>query len=198
MKTANPPFPPLSGQGLPHAVLNVRLNMSTSHDGAYPNPPVMTEGDIIQMLREFYEGLFPKTCVNCGRVFATLPEYVLASQRLWPSLNYDMELGNYNSPHPIGGLAMANCPCGTTLALSTKTMALARAHMIVAWIKAEMERRCMKQAELSDYLRDEVRKQILVEPTRGTATALRGAAGSQTPDPGPVPASLIARRRPSH
>ena len=174
MKTANPPFPPLSGQELPHAGPKFRPNLSTSHDGAYQNPPAKTQAEVIQILRDFYEGLFPKTCANCGRVFATLQEYVLSSQRLWPSLNYDMELGNYNTPHPIGGLAMANCPCGSTLALSTKTMPLPRAHMIMAWIKAEMERRGMKHAELSDYLRDEVRKQILVEPTRKAATGLKG------------------------
>ena len=138
----------------------------------------MTEADIARMFREFFKGLFPKACPNCGRLFATHREYILACQRLWPSLNYDIELGDYKTPRPIGGLALANCVCGTTMALSTKGMPLSQTHLILEWIRAETGRRGIEPTELFDRLRDEVREQILDEPTQGRST---GAGASPQP-----------------
>jgi hypothetical protein len=146
----------------------------------------MNEAEIIRMFREFYEGLFPKVCPNCGRRYETLRDYIVASQRLWPSLNYDMELGADKAPRPIGGLAMANCLCGSTLALSTRSMPVPQTHLMVAWIRTEMERRGLKQAELLDHLRDEVRKQVLAELTPEVAPGTREAACGQPPHPAPV------------
>jgi len=150
----------------------------------------MTEAEIIRMFRAFYEGLFPKVCPNCGRRFETLRDYIVASQRLWPSLNYDMELGADKAPRPIGGLAMANCLCGNTLALSTRSMPVSQTHLMVAWIRTEMERRGLKQVEILDYLRDEVRKQVLAELTPEVAPGIREDACGQPPDPAPSPVAL--------
>jgi hypothetical protein len=146
----------------------------------------MSEAEIVRMSREFYEGLFPKVCPNCGRRYDTLRDYIVASQRLWPTLNYDMELGNDKSPRPIGGLAMANCLCGSTLALSTKSMPVSQTHLIMEWIRTEMGRRGAKQAELLDHLRDEVRKQVLAEAAGAVTPELKEAACVQFPDPAPA------------
>jgi hypothetical protein len=129
----------------------------------------MTDAEIIQALRIYYEGLFPKVCSNCGRRFATLRDYVDATQPLWPSLDYDIELGDYKSLKPIGGLAMANCLCGTTMALSSKEMPLWQTHLILEWIRTESERRGSNSTEILDYLRNEVRKQVLSESPREEA-----------------------------
>jgi hypothetical protein len=145
----------------------------------------MTEAELLQMFREYYEGLFPKVCPNCGRRYATLRDYIVSTQRLWPSLNYDIELGDYKTPRPIGGLAMANCLCGTTLALSTKSMPVPQTHLIMEWIRTETQRRGIKPAELLDHLRDEVRRQVLAEANQETASGLEDAAGVQPSDPAP-------------
>jgi hypothetical protein len=139
----------------------------------------MTEREIIRTLREYCEGLFPKVCPNCGRRYATLREYIVGSQRLWPSLNYDVELGDYETPRPIGGLAMANCSCGTTLALSTMNMPVSQTHLILEWIQTETGQRGVKPAELLDILRDEVRKQVLAEATPEAAASIEDAAHVQ-------------------
>ena len=138
----------------------------------------MTEGEVVELFREFYEGLFPKVCPHCGRVYGSLLEYLLASQRLWPSLNYDIELGDYKTPRPIGGLAMANCVCGNMMALSTKSMPLTQAHLLLEWIRAETERRGITPAGLLEHLRDEVRNQVLDGPTQ---TLSAGACPSPHP-----------------
>lgn len=145
----------------------------------------MTEAELLRMFREYYEGLFPKVCPNCGRSYATLQEYIVSTQRLWPSLNYDIELGDYKTPHPIGGMAMANCLCGSTLALSTKSMPVSQTHLILEWIRTETQRRGIEPAELLDHLRDEVRRQVLAEATKTNASGLEDAASVQHSDPAP-------------
>jgi hypothetical protein len=154
----------------------------------------MTEGEIIRMLRLYCEGLFPKVCPNCGRIFATLREYIVGSQRLWPSVNYDVELGDYKTPRPIGGLAMSNCSCGTTLALSTVNLPVSQTHLVLEWIRAETELRGVEPAELFDYLRDEVRKQVLAEATGGAEPGIGDAASVRPTEPAPStvePAAVV-------
>jgi hypothetical protein len=134
----------------------------------------MTDAEIVRMLRAFYEGLFPKVCSNCGHQYATLKDYILATKRLWPSQNYDIDMGDYRPLHPIGGLAMANCVCGTTLALSSRDMPLEQNKLILEWIRTEAIQRALKPEEILDYLRDEVRNLVLAEsiqePSPGCAS----------------------------
>jgi hypothetical protein len=126
--------------------------------------PTIKEADIVRMLSAFYGGLFPKVCGNCGRRYASLKDYILSTNPLWPSIDYDIEMGNQTRQNPSGGLAMANCVCGSTLALSSKDMPADRTHLVFAWIGAEAARKgCTPQQQL-DHLRDEVRKFVLAGP----------------------------------
>jgi hypothetical protein len=84
-------------------------------------------------------------------------------------------------------LAMANCVCGSTLALSTKTMPVPETHLLLEWIRTETERRGIKTAELLDHLRDEVRRQVLAEAKQGTDSGPRDAAPVEQSDPAPSP-----------
>jgi hypothetical protein len=127
----------------------------------------MTEAEVIKITREYLEGLFPKFCNNCNRCFATLREYILTTQRLDPMLSYDAELGNWNTSQPIGTVVCSNCPCGTTLSLTTENMLLPQRLLLLNWIRCEMERRALSSQELLTYLRDETRKQVLAEPDQG-------------------------------
>jgi hypothetical protein len=121
----------------------------------------MTEAEIVRALRGFYEGLFPRQCSGCGRVYPTLRDYIVGTQRIWPSVHYDLELGDAAGAQPIGGMAMANCTCGSTIVLSSNGMSPEQTRVILGWIKSEMTQRSMKPEELLDHLRDEVRKQVL-------------------------------------
>ena len=123
----------------------------------------MTDEEIIQMMREHFEGLFPKVCNSCGRCYATLREYILDTKRLGRSISYDAEAADWETTDPMGGVALANCPCGTTLALTTEGMPLSKIHLVLKWIRVESERRGLSPMELLGYLRDEVRKQVLAD-----------------------------------
>lgn len=123
----------------------------------------MIETEVVKTLREHFEGLFPKVCPNCNRCFTTLQEYILITIPLGPSISYDAELSDWNTLLPIGSLAMANCPCGTTLTLGTEGMLLPRRLLLLDWVRIETQRRGLSPSELLDYLRNEIRKQVLSE-----------------------------------
>ena len=123
----------------------------------------MTDGEIIQMMREHFEGLFPKVCSKCGRRFATLREYILDTQRIGGTISYDAERDDWETTQPIGAVAHANCPCGTTMALTTEGMPISQIHLVLKWVKEETERRGLSSEELIGYVRDEIRKRVLID-----------------------------------
>lgn len=126
----------------------------------------MTEARVIQILLKYHEGVFPKVCKNCGRRYATLRDYVVSTQQLGSATSYDAELGHYDTTpeRQLGGMAMVNCACGSTLALSTKNMPNAEMLQLLSWAQTEMKQRGLDQKNLSEYLRTEVRKLVLAEP----------------------------------
>jgi hypothetical protein len=121
----------------------------------------MTDHEIIRMMHEHFTGLFPKVCRSCGRCFATLREYILDTRPLWPTISYDAEQGDWEPTQPIGTFALANCPCDNTLALSTEGMPLSKRHSALKWVLTETKRRGLSPVELTDYVRDEIRKRAL-------------------------------------
>lgn len=129
----------------------------------------MTDKEITRMLREYCEGLFPRGCPKCGRHFATLWEYVRVTQEVWPVVSYDAESNDYEPLDPIGIFAMANCSCRTTMALSAERMPLSETLCILGWIRAETRRTGLNPTALLNRLRDEIRRQLLVEPIREVA-----------------------------
>jgi hypothetical protein len=127
----------------------------------------MTEAEVVQAARQYFESLFPKTCPNCSRRFATLREYILITKRIGTTKSYDAELGDWKTTQPLGSVAMANCPCGSMLALSTEGMALSQRLALLNWVRIETQRRGISPSDLLESLRDEVRKQVLDEPIPG-------------------------------
>jgi len=127
----------------------------------------MTEAEVIQIAREHFESLFPKVCPNCNRRFATLREYVALTKPVGMPRSFDAELGDWNTMQPIGSVAQANCPCGSTLALSTEGMPPARRTALLNWVRLETQQQGISPSELLDHLRAEVRKRVLAESVPG-------------------------------
>lgn len=124
----------------------------------------MTETDVIQAMREHLEGLFPKTCPNCQRQFATLREYLLNTTHQGPAIPYDAQFDDWRPMKPIGTVTLANCPCGTTLALSSHGMPLLHLWRLLNWARIETQRRGQSPGELLDYLREKICQQVLADP----------------------------------
>lgn len=70
----------------------------------------MTDATLVRLVREHFEGLFPKSCSRCGRRFDTLRDYIRQTQRLGPAMSYDVEEGNWAPAEPLGTLVVSNCP----------------------------------------------------------------------------------------
>ena len=124
----------------------------------------MMDQEIITILYEHYTGLFPRSCASCGRVFPTLRQYILDTRPTGDAMSYDAELSNWKTAKPLGGAAWANCPCGTTLGLTTDGIPLPEIHRLLEWIKAETERQGITQQELLASVRDVVRERALRDP----------------------------------
>jgi hypothetical protein len=118
-------------------------------------------------MREHLEGLFPKVCGNCHRRYATLREYLLKTDRVGPAIPYDVELGNWKPLTPIGTVTLSNCACGSSMALSSSGMPLPQLWSLLDWARIETRKRKLTARELLNYLRDELREQVLTVPDAG-------------------------------
>ena len=90
------------------------------------------EDDVIRIMREHLEGLFPKVCSNCGRRFATLREYLLVTEHKDSAMPYDADMGDWKPINPLGTFTYASCPCVNTLALSSRGMPLSQLWPLLA------------------------------------------------------------------
>jgi hypothetical protein len=138
----------------------------------------MTETEVIQHMRAHLEGLFPKVCPNCDRRFTTLREYLLQTQPVGPPMPHDVELGDWNPLQPLGTTTYANCPCGSTLMLSSDGMPLLRLWSLLNWARIETKKRSQTPQELLGHLRDEISKQVLAAPAEaGKDETGKGGSG---------------------
>lgn len=113
-------------------------------------------------MRGYYASLFPKICPSCQRCFASLEEYVALTRPAGRYMSYDIGGGSWTPD--VGTFALANCPCGDTLALTTDGLDRSTRLKLLEWVKAEADRRSVKPEELLDYLRLELRRRLLAGP----------------------------------
>jgi len=130
----------------------------------------MTEAEVIGEMRKYLEGLFPRNCLNCQRQFANLREYLQVTTHQGLPVPYDAQAGDWQPLRPVGTVTMSNCPCGSTLVLTSNKMSLPRLWRLLNWARTETRRRNMTPQELLAYLRDEICKQVLAEPEPGGGT----------------------------
>jgi hypothetical protein len=121
----------------------------------------MTYLEALEIVRRHFESLFPKNCSTCGRRFDSLREYILSTRRVGQAVSYDAELGDWQTPRPIGSLAFANCPCGSTLVLGTEGMPLPQRQALLAWVRDETERQHVTPSDLLERIRDDLRREVL-------------------------------------
>lgn len=123
-----------------------------------PPAPAIDVTGILRILREYVEGLFPKTCPTCEVRYDSLHDYVARTVPAGAAVAYDVETGDWQPSQPLGTFALAHCACGTTLTITTDQMPLATRHLLLAWTKAEAERRGVDPQVLVAELRADVRR----------------------------------------
>ena len=128
----------------------------------------MTEVEAIREIRDYLEGLFPKSCPNCQRHFANLREFVQFTTHQGVPISYDVQAGDWQPLKPLGTVAMSNCACGSTLVLSSHTMPLPRLWRLLNWARTETRRGNVTPQELLVRLRGKICEQVLAETESGS------------------------------
>jgi hypothetical protein len=126
--------------------------------------PLITEVEVVSAIRQHLEGLFPKVCSNCRRVFGTFRDYLLITKPIGPTMSFDVQFGDWRPVEPLGTATYANCPCGNTLVLTSEGMPLRKLWPLMNWARIETESRGQTVEELLTYLREEIRKQVVGAP----------------------------------
>jgi hypothetical protein len=123
--------------------------------------PSMTEPQMMQAILEHVNKQFPKRCNCCRRVFLNYQDYLLNTEHAGVPVSYDLEMNDLKPRVSSGNLALANCHCGNTLAISSKGMSLKYIWQILLWVKMEASRRGVSQEVIICYIRDTVEKMAL-------------------------------------
>jgi len=121
----------------------------------------MNQQQALDIVYAYHESQFPKACSTCGRRFETLADYIRSTSRIGRTISYDADQGDWETAKPMGTFALANCACGTTLALSTDGMPTQLRQQLLAWVKQECEQRALQPSDVIDRLRDQVRARAL-------------------------------------
>lgn len=135
-------------------------------------------------MRDHLEGHFPKMCPNCQWIFANLREYLTITTHQGLPVPHDALADDWQPFRPLGTVTLANCPCGSTLALSSRGMPLPQLWRLLNWARVETARRNMSPQQLLTCLRDEICKQVLSEADFGSKTKNAGSGANLQPAPG--------------
>jgi hypothetical protein len=129
----------------------------------YSTEGAVNEDDVVRIVRSYIEGLFPRVCPNCGRSFATLREYLQETTHLASPILYD-DITEGVPAHPLGPMSLANCPCGTTLTVSSRGIPASQMVELLTWARGESLRRSMDVRELLRQIRDRIDREVRLSP----------------------------------
>jgi len=125
----------------------------------------MTESEVIDVMRRFLEGKFPKKCAVCERTYINLRDYLLHTTHVGRPRSYDIELGILRPKQPIGTMSLANCSCGNTLVIDSTGMSLWTLWRLMGWLTTEMTRRRAQAPVVLEDLRRAIDQVTLASPS---------------------------------
>lgn len=122
---------------------------------------MLTDEEAVDLVRSHIEKQFPRSCTKCGRTFPTLAAFVLETSRVGEPLSTDAEDGEWRPTTDDGAMAMANCPCGTTLAIDSAGIGLGNMWKLLAWARARSRERGVSVRALMSWMRDEIDARVI-------------------------------------
>ncbi len=129
----------------------------------------MEESDIIEALSAFISTKFPKECPCCGRRYETFADYLRNTEHLGEPISFDADEGDWEPRKPLGTLSMANCACGTTLAIDASGLRLPLLWRMMRWARRETSARGVTTSVLLSDLRERIDAAVLGEDDAGDA-----------------------------
>jgi hypothetical protein len=133
--------------------------------------PCVTGEQAVRLIVQHLSSQFPRICSTCGRRFESLRDFFLNTTAIGDAISFDLELGDLRPKEPLGAMAMSNCSCGTTLALTSEGMPLPHLWSVHQWADAEARSRGMSLPEFLQYARSLTRLRVL----GGEEDGLRGS-----------------------
>jgi hypothetical protein len=123
----------------------------------------LDQDDVVRIVRAYIEGLFPKVCPRCGRRYGSLSEYLQATSHLAAPVLYD-DISVDIPKNPIGPMSLANCPCGTTLAIGSGGLPPWQLVELLTWARRESSARAISVRDLLRHIRERIDEQVLSNP----------------------------------
>lgn len=121
----------------------------------------MNENDVIVIIREFISRQFPKECPCCGKRYDSFAEFIRSTTYVGKPMSYDAEQKDWQPDQPIGTFGMANCSCGSTLAITSRGMNLITLWRLMNWVRNERKKRGITTSDLLAHLRSTIDKSVL-------------------------------------
>jgi hypothetical protein len=116
----------------------------------------MDKRQVISTIIDFISKQFPRRCPCCGKKFSSLSAYLQQTTHIGKPVSYDADIGDWNPTQPLGSVSIANCTCGTSLAISSKGINVVTLTKLMHWVRVEAEK---KGVTISDVLLD-IRNEI--------------------------------------
>lgn len=128
---------------------------------AAPDEP-MTLRAAAAITRAHLESFFPRRCSRCQRGFSSLADYLRNTTHVDAPVSFDADLVELPAS-PVGTISMANCACGTTLALGSEGMPHETLVQLMTWARDEIAARGVPLRTVLLELRDEVDRETLAD-----------------------------------
>jgi len=122
---------------------------------------MLTDEQVIEIVKKHYEGLFPRTCPGCNRPFSSLAHYLVETTHVGEPVSFDADDGKWEPPDDTGIMSFSNCPCGATLALESKGIGIATMWQLLGWARARSEERGITVSNLLAEVRDQIDARVL-------------------------------------
>ncbi len=121
----------------------------------------MEKNEIINIIIKFISKQFPKKCTCCGKPYYSLADYTQNTIQVGKPISYDADDDDWSPINPIGLVSIANCECGTSLAISSSGMALSNLLKIMKWTRVETIKRDETTSNILENIRTDIAKIII-------------------------------------
>jgi len=124
---------------------------------------MLSDRQVITIVRRHIESKFPKTCVACGRRYDSLADYLVRTRHLGDPVSADEPFDQVHQTNASAAISYASCPCGATLAITSSGFDFLTMSRLMHWAAALMARRKMSMREVLRDLRSRIDEEVLRE-----------------------------------
>lgn len=122
---------------------------------------MLSDKEAVHVIWSHVAGHFPKVCASCGQRYASLKEYLEATSHVGPPISYDEEMGYKVPKEGYGTVSLANCPCGTTISISSRGIGLGNMWRLLRWARAKSKERRISVTRVLEEVRQEIDRRAL-------------------------------------